>query len=193
MIHRGAGLTTVGLASKKFRIGRRLLDLANPPLYISPPHNAFKYLTLRSQKTKNTRTMSKRKLNEHDVPEASEPSSPSATPKKQPEEPSKTEVTFSSFGLEPRLLRGIKEQKWATPTAVQAKAIPLALEGKDILARSGTGTGPLLQIVTLPVHAVLTVLQARLLHISFPFSIAYYAKKIPAASPLLLSSSQRKN
>lgn len=32
-------------------------------------------------------------------------------------------------------------QKWAAPQTIQAKAIPLALEGKDILARSGTGTG----------------------------------------------------
>ncbi|KAF2114181.1 P-loop containing nucleoside triphosphate hydrolase protein [Lophiotrema nucula] len=63
--------------------------------------------------------MPKRKLNENDVPE----------------------VGFASFGLEPRLLRGIRDQKWTTPTAIQARAVPLALEGKDILARSGTGTG----------------------------------------------------
>ena len=30
---------------------------------------------------------------------------------------------------------------WATPTLVQEKAIPLALEGKDILARARTGSG----------------------------------------------------
>ncbi|PSN72338.1 DEAD-domain-containing protein [Corynespora cassiicola Philippines] len=65
----------------------------------------------------------KRKLNENDVPE------PSA------------EASFASFGLEPRLLRGIKDQKWSSPTLVQSKAVPLALEGSDILARSGTGTG----------------------------------------------------
>ncbi|KAF1964355.1 DEAD-domain-containing protein [Bimuria novae-zelandiae CBS 107.79] len=82
--------------------------------------------------------MPKRKLNEHDVPEASEPSSPSAPAN---EKTTEEQATFSSFGLEARLLRGIKEQKWAAPTAVQAQAIPLALEGKDILARSGTGTG----------------------------------------------------
>lgn len=86
--------------------------------------------------------MPKRKLNEHDVPEATaEASSPSATPQKPTGKNSTVEATFSAFGLEPRLLRGIKEQKWAAPTTVQAKAIPLALEGKDILARSGTGTG----------------------------------------------------
>jgi ATP-dependent RNA helicase DDX56/DBP9 len=89
--------------------------------------------------------MPKRKLNENDVPEASEPSSPAAeatTTSTTPEEPLNAKIaTFSSFGLEPRLLRGIREQRWSTPTLVQEKAIPLALEGKDILARSGTGTG----------------------------------------------------
>ncbi|ORY18147.1 P-loop containing nucleoside triphosphate hydrolase protein [Clohesyomyces aquaticus] len=72
----------------------------------------------------------KRKLNERDVPEVA------STPlTKEPE------TAFDSFGLEPRLLRGIRDQRWSSPTLVQAKAIPLALEGKDILARSGTGTG----------------------------------------------------
>jgi ATP-dependent RNA helicase DDX56/DBP9 len=86
--------------------------------------------------------MSKRKLNAHDVPEASEPSSPSATPAKHEEALAQTEKpTFSSFGLEPRLLQGIRTHKWSVPTTVQEKVIPLALEGKDILARSGTGTG----------------------------------------------------
>ncbi|KAF2439211.1 ATP-dependent RNA helicase-like protein dbp9 [Karstenula rhodostoma CBS 690.94] len=89
--------------------------------------------------------MSKRKLNVHDVPEASEPSSPSAPIEheeiqQQSEKPAEN-FTFSSFGLEPRLLQGIQKQKWSAPTTVQEKVIPLALEGKDILARSGTGTG----------------------------------------------------
>lgn len=30
---------------------------------------------------------------------------------------------------------------WGTPTPIQEKAIPLALEGKDILARARTGSG----------------------------------------------------
>jgi ATP-dependent RNA helicase DDX56/DBP9 len=90
--------------------------------------------------------MSKRKLNEKDVPEASQPSSPVAEPStsiSKSEKPLKStdETTFSSLNLEPRLLRGIRDQKWSSPTFVQKEAIPLALEGKDILARSGTGTG----------------------------------------------------
>ncbi|KAF2727334.1 ATP-dependent RNA helicase DBP9 [Polyplosphaeria fusca] len=69
----------------------------------------------------------KRKLNDDDVP--------------TPVNESSAEATFDSFGLEPRLLRGIRDQKFAGPTLVQTKTIPLALEGRDIVARSGTGTG----------------------------------------------------
>ena len=92
--------------------------------------------------------MPKRKLNERDIPEASETPSPTTKAPKTSSKPSKpseplnsAEPTFSSLNLEPRLLRGIRDQKWSSPTLVQKEAIPLALEGKDILARSGTGTG----------------------------------------------------
>jgi len=49
--------------------------------------------------------------------------------------------TFSSLGLDARLLQGVAKLGFAHPTLVQAKAIPLALEGKDILARAKTGSG----------------------------------------------------
>ena len=51
--------------------------------------------------------------------------------------------SFSSFShiLDPRILRALAEQGFARPTLVQAKAIPLALEGRDILARARTGSG----------------------------------------------------
>ena len=52
-----------------------------------------------------------------------------------------TEVTFQSLGLDARLLQGIAKLGFAHPTAVQAKAVPLALDGKDILARAKTGSG----------------------------------------------------
>jgi ATP-dependent RNA helicase DDX56/DBP9 len=91
----------------------------------------------------------KRKLNEHDVPEPESPQSPkrrasdaSQTAPVSPPVPSKAvAASFAELQLEPRLLRGIRDQRWSSPTAVQSKAIPLALQGRDILARSGTGTG----------------------------------------------------
>lgn len=56
--------------------------------------------------------------------------------------------------LDPRLLRSLADLGFGIPTPIQQKAIPLALAGKDILARARTGSGktlayglPLLQKV----------------------------------------------
>ena len=38
-------------------------------------------------------------------------------------------------------LQAICSQGWREPTLIQEKAIPLALNGKDILARARTGSG----------------------------------------------------
>ncbi|KAJ7210448.1 ATP-dependent RNA helicase dbp9 [Mycena pura] len=52
-------------------------------------------------------------------------------------------ATFASFLhiLDARLLRALADMGFARPTLVQAKAIPLALESRDILARARTGSG----------------------------------------------------
>lgn len=43
--------------------------------------------------------------------------------------------------LDPRLSRALSKLNFHKPTLIQAKAIPLALAGKDILARARTGSG----------------------------------------------------
>ncbi|XP_033926451.1 probable ATP-dependent RNA helicase DDX56 [Melopsittacus undulatus] len=48
---------------------------------------------------------------------------------------------FEHMGLDPRLLRAVSELGWGRPTAVQAQALPLALEGRDLLVRARTGSG----------------------------------------------------
>ena len=50
-------------------------------------------------------------------------------------------TTFASLDLDARLQQAIAKLGFNHPTLVQAKAIPLALEGKDILARAKTGSG----------------------------------------------------
>lgn len=50
-------------------------------------------------------------------------------------------TTFDDFGLDPRCLRVLHEQKIVIPTPVQAQAIPVALTGKDLIAVAQTGTG----------------------------------------------------
>jgi len=44
-------------------------------------------------------------------------------------------TTFASFGLDSRLLQTIARENFSSPTVVQAKAIPLILDGKDVLGQ----------------------------------------------------------
>ncbi|HET9613490.1 MAG TPA: DEAD/DEAH box helicase [Candidatus Limnocylindrales bacterium] len=50
-------------------------------------------------------------------------------------------MTFDTLGLSADLLRTVEEEGYEQPTPVQAKAIPLVLEGRDVLAAAQTGTG----------------------------------------------------
>ncbi|XP_060712357.1 probable ATP-dependent RNA helicase DDX56 [Hemiscyllium ocellatum] len=50
-------------------------------------------------------------------------------------------LRFHEMGLDERVLQAIASLSWAEPTLIQEKAIPLALEGKDLLARARTGSG----------------------------------------------------
>lgn len=38
-------------------------------------------------------------------------------------------------------MKAVADLGWSQPTLIQEKAIPLALEGKDLLARARTGSG----------------------------------------------------
>jgi ATP-dependent RNA helicase DeaD len=48
---------------------------------------------------------------------------------------------FKKLGLSSEILRTIEEQKFEEPTEIQEKAIPLVLEGKDVIAAASTGSG----------------------------------------------------
>ena len=50
-------------------------------------------------------------------------------------------MNFSDLGLEPELLRAVADKGYDTPTPIQAKAIPVVLEGKDVMGAAQTGTG----------------------------------------------------
>src|SRR3990167_5339340 len=49
--------------------------------------------------------------------------------------------SFTGLGIAPRLLDIIASLKFTTPTPIQEKAIPVAIEGKDIIGVAQTGTG----------------------------------------------------
>src|SRR5690606_34569665 len=51
------------------------------------------------------------------------------------------QMTFETFGLAPGLLRALSAAGYTVPTPIQARAIPAALGGRDILGAAQTGTG----------------------------------------------------
>ncbi|KAB7627801.1 DEAD/DEAH box helicase [Alkalilimnicola sp. S0819] len=50
-------------------------------------------------------------------------------------------MSFENLGLSAELLRAVSEQGYTTPTPIQAQAIPVVLQGRDLLAAAQTGTG----------------------------------------------------
>ncbi|MCE9633773.1 MAG: DEAD/DEAH box helicase [Methylophilales bacterium] len=75
-------------------------------------------------------------------------------------------ITFAELNLDPQILRAVEDEGYTVPTPIQAKAIPLVLAGRDIMAMAQTGTGktaaftlPLLQML-LP-HASTSASPAR--------------------------------
>ena len=64
-------------------------------------------------------------------------------------------MNFEQFSLDPRIDAGIKAVGYTTPTPIQHQAIPVVLEGRDVLGLAQTGTGktaafllPILQRLT---------------------------------------------
>lgn len=51
------------------------------------------------------------------------------------------EKFFNEMHLKPELLLALAEKGFESPTPIQAKAIPIALTGKDIIGQAQTGTG----------------------------------------------------
>jgi ATP-dependent RNA helicase RhlE len=48
---------------------------------------------------------------------------------------------FYGLGIAPKLLEILEKNRFTTPTPIQAKTIPLAIEGKDLIGIAQTGTG----------------------------------------------------
>ena len=68
-----------------------------------------------------------------------------------------TATTFDTLALAAPILEAIKAAGYTEPTPVQARAVPEALNGRDLLVSSQTGSGktaafmlPALQLLTKP-------------------------------------------
>jgi ATP-dependent RNA helicase DDX6/DHH1 len=49
--------------------------------------------------------------------------------------------SFEDYGIKLELLKGIYEKGYEKPSPVQEEVIPMAISGKDVIARAKNGTG----------------------------------------------------
>src|SRR3989338_5472322 len=50
-------------------------------------------------------------------------------------------ASFYGLGIAPKILEILERIKFKVPTPIQAKAIPMAIQGKDVIGIAQTGTG----------------------------------------------------
>lgn len=108
-------------------------------------------------------------------------------------------MSFESLGLSAEILRAVHEQGYNEPTPIQIKAIPLILEGRDIMAGAQTGTGktagftlPILQLLSSnpvadhprPVR-VLVLTPTRELAAQVEQSVMTYGRHLPLKSAVI--------
>lgn len=113
---------------------------------------------------------SKRKRDQNEEPAAAVPEAKAeeTTKEEKPQAAAEPETSFVDLGLDPRLLQAIAEQKFAKPTLVQRKAIPLALNGQDVLAKADCGSGKTAAYV-LPVLS--SILKRKTVRSNFPLTV----------------------
>ena len=63
-------------------------------------------------------------------------------------------MSFESFGLASNVMKGIQEAGYLVPTPIQQKAIPILLQGRDIIGCAQTGTGKTAAFVLPLLHRI---------------------------------------
>ncbi len=105
---------------------------------------------------------------------------------------------FTDLGLSADILRAVSEQGYDKPTPIQAQAIPVVLEGHDLMAAAQTGTGktagftlPVLQLLanrSIPKTTrprVLVLTPTRELAAQVEDSVRTYGKYLPIKSAVI--------
>ncbi|HQT42897.1 MAG TPA: DEAD/DEAH box helicase [Halothiobacillus sp.] len=99
-----------------------------------------------------------------------------------------TTLLFSDLALAAPLLRAVEELGYETPSPIQAKSIPVLLEGRDVIGMAQTGTGktgafalPLLSRIDINLHApqLLVLAPTRELAIQVAEAMQTYARHMP--------------
>ena len=109
-------------------------------------------------------------------------------------------MSFDTLGLSAELLRAVAEKGYSEPTPVQSQAIPVILEGRDLMAGAQTGTGktagftlPMLQRLTATAQAnqrrrpirALVLTPTRELAAQVADSVTTYGRHLPLRSTVI--------
>ncbi|MFC0166893.1 DEAD/DEAH box helicase [Pseudoduganella danionis] len=118
-------------------------------------------------------------------------------------------VRFSDFGLSPLIQRALTEQGYEHPTPIQAQAIPVLLQGRDVMGAAQTGTGktasfslPIIQMLLAhashstsparhPVRALILT-PTRELAVQVAENVQAYAKHTPLRSTVVFGGMDMK-
>ncbi|MBV7537481.1 DEAD/DEAH box helicase [Duganella sp. sic0402] len=119
------------------------------------------------------------------------------------------QVRFADFGLSPDILRALNDQGYEHPTPIQAQAIPVLLQGRDVMGAAQTGTGktasfslPIIQMLLAhasastsparhPVRALILT-PTRELAVQVADNVKAYAKHTPLRSTVVFGGMDMK-
>ncbi|OYO30706.1 DEAD/DEAH box helicase [Janthinobacterium sp. PC23-8] len=117
--------------------------------------------------------------------------------------------SFADFGLAPDILRALTEQGYTHPTPIQEQAIPVVLQGRDVMGAAQTGTGktagfslPIIQLLLAhasgsmsparhPVRALILT-PTRELAVQVAENVKAYAKHTPLRSTVVFGGMDMK-
>ncbi|KAK4393502.1 DEAD-box ATP-dependent RNA helicase 16 [Sesamum angolense] len=91
-----------------------------------------------AKRKRNTQNDDAQQKQEKDKPEGKAEDKPVIAGEGEQDE---EEQSFEELGLDSRLVRALSKKSIEKPTPIQRVAIPLILEGKDVVARAKTGSG----------------------------------------------------
>ncbi|MGD9654375.1 MAG: DEAD/DEAH box helicase, partial [Sulfuricurvum sp.] len=70
-------------------------------------------------------------------------------------------MSFTTLGLDSRLLKTLEAKGYSTPTPIQTQVIPLVLRGRDILGAAQTGTGKTAAFALPIIHKLISAANAK--------------------------------
>ncbi|MDN4035465.1 DEAD/DEAH box helicase [Massilia sp. YIM B02443] len=118
-------------------------------------------------------------------------------------------VRFADFGLAPEIGRALADQGYEHPTPIQAQAIPVVLQGRDVMGAAQTGTGktasfslPILQLLMPHANAsmsparhpvrALVLVPTRELAVQVADNVKAYAKHTPLRATVVFGGMDMK-